>query len=119
MFSHDPGFLPGFLQPAPDWRLFTFRFATSVVLLIPALYAARESAKHRAREGRLRKSHLELASIDAYLALLPEDKRNELKEKLTEKFFGQAEPVEKDEMVTGHALLNVIEIAIKNLTSGK
>ena len=106
-------------QHTPDWRLFGFRLATSLVLLIPALYAARESSKHRAREARLRKSHLELASIDAYLALLPEDKRNELKEKLTEKFFGQAEPVETDEAVTGHALLNVIEMAIKNLTSGK
>jgi hypothetical protein len=106
-------------QAAPDWKLFGFRLATSVVLLIPALYAARESAKHRTREGRLRKSHLELASIDAYLALLPEDKRNELKEKLTDKFFGQAEPVEKDEMVSGHALLQVIEMALKNLTSGK
>ena len=107
-------------QAAPDWKLFGFRLATSLVLLIPALYAARESAKHRAREARLRKSHLELASIDAYLILLPEEKRSEIKEKLTEKFFGQAEPVEKDlEMVTGHALLNVIEMAMKNLTSGK
>jgi hypothetical protein len=106
-------------QQTPDWKLFTFRLTTSLVLLIPALYAARESAKHRTREGRLRKSHLELASIDAYLALLPEEKRNELKEKLTEKFFGQGEPLEADETVTGHALLNIIEIAIKNLTSGK
>jgi uncharacterized coiled-coil protein SlyX len=96
-------------QTAPDLRLFGFRLATSLVLLIPAPYAARESAKHRAREGRLRKSDLELASIDAYLALLPEAKRNELKEKLTDKFFGQAEPIEKDEPVTGHALLNLLE----------
>lgn len=106
-------------QEAPDWKLFAFRLTTSLVLLIPALYAARESAKHRTREGRLRKSHLELAAIDAYLVLLPEEKRNALKEKLTDKFFGQAEPVEKDETVTGHALLNVIEMAMKNLTSGK
>lgn len=106
-------------QETPDWKLFAFRLATSLVFLIPALYAARESAKHRARESRLRKSHLELAAIDAYLILLPEETRNALKEKLTEKFFGQAETTEKDETVTGHALLNVIEIAVKNLTSGK
>lgn len=102
-----------------DWHLFAFRFTTSVILVIPALYAAQESAKHRDRERRLRKSDLELASIDAYLALLPGDKRDELKEKLADKFFGQSDSVEKTETVTGHSLVHLLEIVLKNLTAGK
>jgi hypothetical protein len=106
-------------HPTADWRLFVFRFATTLILAVPAFYAAKESARHRDRERHLRRSHLELASIDAYLALLPEDKRNELKEKLTEKFFGQSESVVKDDTVSGNAVFRLLETTIKGLISGK
>lgn len=106
-------------QTTVDWHLFTFRLATSLVIVVPALYAARESAKHRDRERQLRRSHLELASIDAYLALLPEEKRNQLKAELTSKFFGQDEPLGKDDdSVSGHKILDMLEMVLKNLTRG-
>lgn len=100
-------------------HIFAFRLATSVVVLIPAIYAAQESAKHRAREKSMRKMHLELASIDAYLVLLPEAQRHEIKAKLTEKFFGREELSEKDEPVTKHALFDLLSSAFKNITKAK
>lgn len=100
-------------------HIFAFRLATSVVILIPAIYAAQESGKHRDRENALRKMHLELASIDAYLVLLPEPQRNEIKAKMTEKFFGRDEPKDKEEPVSKHALFDLLSFAVKNSTKAK
>ncbi len=105
--------------PQIDWRLFLIRLATTLVLAIPALYAAKESAKHRERERQLRRSQLELASIDAYLALLPKEKRNEIKERLTEKFFGREEPLLKEEPVSGSDLFHLVELLIKKIVDSK
>ena len=106
-------------NPTLDWKIFVFRLATVLVIAIPAVYAAQESAKHRERERHTRKLHLELASIDAYLVALPEGKRSELKEKLTEKFFGQPEINDKEENITNHALLELLSDVLKNLTKNK
>ena len=106
-------------HPEVDWRLFSFRLATSIILLIPAVYLAQESAKHRDREKKNRKLHLELAAIDAYLALQPEDKRNAIKAELTGKFFGQPEVESKDEEVSKHALFQLVSDIVKNLTKAK
>ncbi len=98
---------------------FIFRFGTMIVIAIPAVYAAQESSKHRDRENLLRKVQLELASIDSYLVLLPETQRNEIKAKLTEKFFGREEPREKEEAVSKHALFELMSSVLKNLTKVK
>lgn len=101
-------------------HIFAFRLATSVVILIPAAYAAQESGKHRDRENALRKMHLELASIDAYLVLLPEAQRHEIKARLTEKFFGREDSKDKQEdSVSKHALFEVLSSVVKNLTKAK
>ena len=102
-----------------SWHTFAFRLGTAIVIAIPAIYAAQESSKHRDRENGLRKTHLELASIDAYLVLLPEAQRNEIKAKLTEKFFGREEPKEKEEAVSKHALFDLLSSVVKNLTKAK
>lgn len=102
-----------------SWHTFAFRLGTAIVIAIPAIYAAQESSKHRDRENALRKMHLELASIDAYLVLLPEAQRNEIKAKLTEKFFGREEPKEKEEAVSKHALFELLSSVLKNLTKAK
>jgi hypothetical protein len=101
------------------WHTFAFRLGTAIVIAIPAIYAAQESSKHRDRENSLRKMHLELASIDSYLVLLPEAQKNEIKAKLTEKFFGREEPKEKEEAVSKHALFELLSSVVKNLTKAK
>ncbi len=112
-------FYQSFEHPGVDWKIFLFRLATVFVIAIPAVYAAQESSKHRRREQRNRKMELELASIDAYLVQLPAAKRDEVKEKLTEKFFGQPEVPENDEPVTRHQLFDLLSAVLKNVTKGK
>lgn len=102
-----------------DWKMLLIRFGTTIVIAIPAVYAAQESSKHRDREKRLRKLHLELASIDAYLSLLPIETQYRLKEELTAKFFGQTELETKDADVSKHALFELIRGAVENLTKAR
>lgn len=112
-------FYHSLLHPEVDWKLFAFRLGTTIIIALPALYAAQESAKHREREKMNRKIHLELSAIDAYLELLPEAKKHELKGQLTEKFFGQNDPQSKDEPVTKHDLFDLLSTALKNISKLK
>lgn len=104
-------------HPEVDWKLFGFRLGTTIILAIPAVYAAQESAKHRQREQSNRRIHLELAAIDAYLELLPEAKRQEIKASLAEKFFGREEKIfDTGSKETSHAILKLLEEVVKNAT---
>lgn len=97
-----------------DWKLSIFRLMAALVLIIPATYAAKESSRHRALENYNRRAELELASLDPYLEKLPEEKRNQIKENLTEKFFGLDDSAQhSDEPVTYNSLLELIKMAIK------
>jgi hypothetical protein len=102
----------------PDWHTFLFRLGTVIVLSIPAVYAANESSKHREREKVIRKNFLELSAIDAYIVHLPIDKQNEIKGKLSEKFFGVPEPPRKGEPVSTKSWLSFVEKLVKDVTSG-
>lgn len=102
-----------------DWETFLFRLGTVLVVAVPAFYAANESSKHREREKLVRKNFLELSSIDAYLVHLPEKDRNEIKGKLSEKFFGVPEAHEKTEAVSKKDLFSLLEKVIKDFTKGR
>jgi hypothetical protein len=102
-----------------DWRAFLFRLGTAIVFAVPAFYAANESSKHRELERLNRKVHLELASIDAYLVLLPEDQRNKIKGELSAKFFGVPVQKEKIDEVSRKDLFGLLTTTINNLTKGK
>jgi len=99
------------------WLAF-FRMASALFLLIPGTYAAKESARHRMLENRHRRAELELATIDAYLESLPDDKRNEIKAGLTPKFFGQEDEMQRPHNVdiTGNALIGLLKDAISALS---
>lgn len=101
-----------------DWKLSLFRLGAALVLAIPATYAASESSKHRNAEYRNRQAELELASIDPFLEKMPDETKNELKAKLTERFFGsrQAEEMASKEKVTNSSLFDLIKLTIENLT---
>ncbi len=105
-------------KSTPDWETFVFRLGTVLVLSIPAFYAANESSKHREREKIVRKNFLELSSIDAYLVHLPEQQCNEIKAKLSDKFFGVPEVHEKTEAVSKKDLLSLLEKFVKDFTKG-
>lgn len=60
---------------------------------------------------------LELASINPYLALLPEQEQNAVKIELAKRFFGQNEPTatgKGDKEVTGSAL-DLLRMALEML----
>lgn len=99
-----------------DLWLAIFRFAVGFALLVPGVYAARESTKHRSLENRNRKSELELASIDNYLDSLPKDKRDEIKSELSVKYFGNDDEEDRNENeVTSKSLIDLLMAAIKAL----
>lgn len=64
------------------------RILAAAVLTYPAVYASRESSRHRNLETQNRKLELELASIGPFIELLPEDKKQIIKESLVSKYFG-------------------------------
>jgi len=96
-----------------DWKLALFRVGAAFVLAIPAAYAAKESAKHRALENHNRRAELELASLDPYLEKLPKETRDKVKEELTKKFFGLNETEHKlEEPVSNKAIFDLLKTAI-------
>jgi hypothetical protein len=64
------------------------RILAAAVLTYPAVYASRESNKHRILGTQNRNLELELASIGPFIELLPEDKKQKIKEELVNKYFG-------------------------------
>ena len=71
-----------------DWTKSLIRIIAAAALSYPATYAARESSKHRKLETINRNAELELASINPFIEGLADDKKQVIKEKLVEKYFG-------------------------------
>jgi hypothetical protein len=72
------------------------RILAAAVLTYPAVYAASESSRHRKLETQNRKLELELASIGPFIELLPEEKKQSIKENLVNKYFGNNNQGESD-----------------------
>ncbi|HAS83070.1 MAG TPA: hypothetical protein DCS43_10465 [Verrucomicrobia bacterium] len=100
---------------AIDWKLLAIRAITTFTLAIPAFYAVRESNKHRITEHRYRKMQLELAAIDPYLELLEKEKREQIKVKLSERFFAQPEISDSATDVDAGSLLDIIRQVVTTL----
>lgn len=64
------------------------RILAAAVLTYPAIYASKESSRHRNLETTNRNFELELASIGPFIELLPDDKKQKIKEDLVSKYFG-------------------------------
>ena len=71
-----------------EWTKAVIRIIAAAALSYPATYAANESSKHRKQENYNRTIELELASINPFIEILDEKKKQEIKEKLVEKYFG-------------------------------
>lgn len=65
------------------------RLLYAIAITAPAWYTARESARHRTNADRARQTELELASIGPFIELMPEEKKIEIREKLTPLYFGR------------------------------
>lgn len=101
-----------------DMWLAIFRFAIGFAFLVPGVYAARESSRHRTLEHRNRRAELELASIDSYLNSLPKEKQDEIKAELSPKYFGgNDEKADEQDGVTSKSIVELLGAAIKGLSS--
>ncbi|AZL67971.1 hypothetical protein [Pseudomonas oryziphila] len=67
------------------------RLAISLALSVPAAYLARESAKHREQQYRLRQTSLDLAAISPFLASLPLEEQHKIKTEMALKIFATQE----------------------------
>lgn len=72
-----------------------FLISTPFVLL--SGFAAIRVAQHQKNERSMRKSELEIASIDPFLATLSDVDRNEVKREFATRYFGQKDIQEKQE----------------------
>lgn len=116
--------------PAVTWPYLAIRAFVATAVAILATYAGRRAGGHRDEERRLRRMELEMASIDPYLALLPEPDRNAVKKLLAEKWFAQPDGAREAEKTAPTG--SVVDLAkagfdtvksgfdaVKNLTEGK
>jgi hypothetical protein len=76
------------ITPENAWSIF-IRLLYAVAITAPAWYTAKESARHRTNADRARQTELELASLGPFIALMPEDKQVDIREKLTPSYFGK------------------------------
>lgn len=80
-FLHEP------FSPETAWSAL-IRLVYAVAITAPAWYSAKESARHRTNADRARQTELELASLGPFIELMPEEKKNEIREELTKRYFG-------------------------------
>jgi gas vesicle protein len=64
------------------------RALAALTISAPAVYLAKESARHRSNSDRAKQTELELASLAPFLESLPDDKRQEVIGSLSSAYFG-------------------------------
>ena len=104
-------------DPAYDWHKAVIRIISAAILIYPATYAARESSKHRQLENYNRKAELELAAINPFIEILDETKKQAIKEKLVDKYFGNNIEFERDSFKAENVSVDLLEKIVKLITS--
>ncbi|MBX6361528.1 MAG: hypothetical protein IRZ03_15780 [Acidobacterium ailaaui] len=70
-----------------EWHISLLRILSTILFIYPAQYAAGQSSKHREQEIYNKKMELDLTAINPFIELFDEKKKQELKEKLVDKYF--------------------------------
>lgn len=76
-------------KPVFSIELAILRIAFALILSVPAAYLARESAKHRQQQYTHLQTSLDLKAISPYIASLPPETQNKLKEEMASRIFSQ------------------------------
>lgn len=84
-FWHEP------FSPENAWSVL-IRLMYAVAITSPAWYTAKESARHRSNADRARQTELELASLGPFIELMPDEKKHQIREELTKRYFGNQTP---------------------------
>jgi len=72
-----------------DLQTLVIRFAIAVTITIPALYTAKESARHRTNADSAKQTELELASLAPFLENLPAEERDRIIASVAPMYFGR------------------------------
>jgi prefoldin subunit 5 len=92
-----------------DMTALIARFAIAVSVALPALYTARESARHRTNADRAKQTELELASLGPFLETLPEPQRDQIISELAKSYFGRSiDPHEVKSPITVEEVRKII-----------
>ena len=95
------------------WFLLS-RFATAIAVALPAFYTARESARHRTNADRARQRELELKTLGPFIELLPAAKKNEIRDRLTDRYFsGETDAHEVHPPISLEQVTRLLESASK------
>ncbi|UOD34644.1 hypothetical protein DSN97_10935 [Deferribacteraceae bacterium V6Fe1] len=70
-----------------EWHISLLRIISTALFIYPAQYAASQSSKHREQEFYNKKMELDLSAINPFIELFDDKKKQEIKEKLVEKYF--------------------------------
>lgn len=90
------------------------RFATAIAVALPALYTARESARHRTNADRARQRELELTTLGPFIELLPAESKAAIRDRLTDRYFGgETERHDIPAPVDAEQLTKLLEAAAK------
>nr|WP_315206656.1 hypothetical protein [uncultured Albidiferax sp.] len=84
-FWHEP------FSPETAWSVL-IRLMYAIAITAPAWYSAKESARHRSSADRARQTELELASLGPFIELMPDEKKYQIREELTKRYFGNQSP---------------------------
>lgn len=94
-----------------DWKSSLHRLPYSLILFAPALYLAKESAKHRTNEVLNRRRQHILTTIGPYLALLPADKAQQIKAEVAKSIFADnVPPMDERSADTANVLAQVTNL---------
>lgn len=82
-FLHEP-------VNATNTAAIAVRLLYALAVAAPALYTARESARHRTNSDRARQTELELASLGPFIELMEDTDKDEIRKSLICKYFGRS-----------------------------
>lgn len=102
-----------------EWHTSLLRILAGFLIIYPAQYSAWQSKIHRDQEIYNKKMELDLASIDPFIAPFDEKKKQEIKEKLVDRYFNPTTPSQKSEteisITVYEKILNPIINLIKSI----
>lgn len=73
-------------MPEDPWVI-VFRLVAALLVIMPAIYTAREASRHRKHSDQSRKVSLELAVLSPFISQMSVEKQNEIREALICKYF--------------------------------
>lgn len=95
------------------WSLAT-RFLTALVVALPAIYTARESARHRTNADRATQRELELTTLGPFIELMPDDAKSAIRDRLTDRYFGNAVEAHKVESpLDPETIAKIVDAVVK------